>query len=350
MSFDIALWITQDGIINGAVYALLALALLLVFSVTRVIFVLQGDFISYAGLSLAALQTGQVPGVVYVLVGGGLVAAGFETATAIRDKAPRRVVLALLGYVLLPCTIAAVTWWAAPHKVSPLWQVLLVIALLVPLGAIIYRVAFQPIAKASVMVLFIAAIAAHLILQGLALVSFGGEGVRVAPLSDMSFKLGVLQVSAQGMLIVLASVVMMLALWLFMGRSIYGQALRATAFNRIGSRLVGIRPAQAGLISMLLAAFIGTVSGVLVAPITTIYYDTGFLIGLKGFLAAILGGMTSFPLAVAGAFFLGLMEAFASFASSKFKETIVFLSIIPPLVWLSLRHRHLSEDEEGDDA
>lgn len=348
MSFDIALWVAQDGIINGAIYALLALALLLVFSVTRVIFVPQGDFISYAGLTLAALQAGQVPGVVYMLVGGGLLAASFEIGAALRERerVRRRVLVALAGYVLVPCMIALVAWTAAPLKLDPLWQVLLVLALLVPLGPIIYRVAFQPVAKASVMVLFMASIATHLVLQGLALVFFGGEGVRATPLSDSRFNLGVLQLSAQGALVILASVALMFALWLFMERSIYGQALRATAFNRIGSRLVGIRPAFAGAISLLLAAFIGTVSGILVAPITTIYYDTGFLIGLKGFVAAILGGMASFPLAVAGSLALGLMEAFASFVSSQFKETIVFSIIIPALVWLSLKHRHVNDEED----
>src|SRR5690606_37802412 len=102
----------------------------------------------------------------------------------------------------------------------------------------------------------------------------------------------------------------MLGLWLFMGRSVYGQALRATAVNRIGSRLVGIRPELAGSLSMLLAAFIATVSGILIAPITTIYYDSGFLIALKGFVGAVLGGMASFPGAVAGSVFLGLTEAY----------------------------------------
>ena len=65
MSVDIALWLVQDGITNGAIYALLALALLLVFAVTRIIFVPQGEFISYAALSLALLQAGRLPGTVY---------------------------------------------------------------------------------------------------------------------------------------------------------------------------------------------------------------------------------------------------------------------------------------------
>ena len=66
MSVDIFLWLVQDGITNGAIYALLALALLLVFSVTRVIFVPQGEFISFAALSLALLQNGQTPGLIFL--------------------------------------------------------------------------------------------------------------------------------------------------------------------------------------------------------------------------------------------------------------------------------------------
>ncbi len=97
---------------------------------------------------------------------------------------------------------------------------------------------------------------------------------------------------------------------------------------------------------MLLASFIGAVSGILIAPLTTMYYDTGFLIGLKGFVGAILGGMASYPLAVAGALVLGLVEAYASFWSSAFKETLVFALVIPPLIWLSLRARHVEEEEE----
>ena len=88
------------------------------------------------------------------------------------------------------------------------------------------------------------------------------------------------------------------------------------------------------------------VKGILISPITTIYYDTGFLIGLKGFVGAILGGMASYPLAVLGSVLLGLLEAYASFWSSAFKETLVFAIIIPPLIWLSLRSRHIEEDEE----
>ena len=107
MTPDIVLWLAQDGITNGAIYALLALALLLVFSVTRIIFVPQGEFISYAALSLSLLQAGQVPGVVYVLVGGGILAALFDTGAALRDRALRRLPWVFLGYVVVPCAMSS---------------------------------------------------------------------------------------------------------------------------------------------------------------------------------------------------------------------------------------------------
>jgi len=80
--------------------------------------------------------------------------------------------------------------------------------------------------------------------------------------------------------------------------------------------------------------------------VTTLYYDTGFLIGLKGFVGGILGGMASYPLAAAGALALGLLESFSSFWASAFKEVIVFTVIIPMLVWLSLRSHHVEEEED----
>ena|SRR5690606_3959010 len=346
MTADIVLWLVQDGVTNGAIYALLALALLLVFAVTRVIFVPQGEFIAYSALSLGLLQTGQVPGTVYVLVGGGLLAAAFDIALALREKATARVPRILLVYVVVPVAMAALAWWAAPRKLDMWAQVLIVIGLVVPLGPILYRVAYQPLANASVLVLFIISMAAHYALTGLGLVFFGGEGLRSAAFSDAKLTLGVLDITAQSVWVLSASVVCMIALWLFFERTLYGKALRATAINRVGARLVGIPTELSGSLSFLVAALIGAVSGVLIAPIATIYYDTGLMIGLKGFVGAILGGMASYPLAAAGAVAVGLLESFSSFWASALKESIVFTFIIPVLVWRSLTSRHHVEDEE----
>jgi branched-chain amino acid transport system permease protein len=343
---DIFLWLTQDGVTNGAIYALLALALLLVFAVTRVIFVPQGEFITFAALSLALLETGRTPGTLYILLIGGLAAAAMETWSAWRAQAWRRLPRAAGLYVVLPVAVALLVAWAAPRKLDQWVQVLLVLAMVVPLGPIVYRIAYQPLASASVLVLFIVSMAVHYVLTGLSLVFFGGEGLRSRPFWDAKFKLGVVQVSAQSICVVVASLVLILALWLLFERSLYGKALRATAMNRVGARLVGIPTALTGQLSFLLASFIGAASGILIGPITTLYYDTGFLIGLKGFVGAILGGMASYPLAALGSIAVGLLESFSSFWASAFKEVIVFTLIIPVLVWLSLRSHHVEEEEE----
>lgn len=346
MNLDIFLWLTQDGVTNGAIYALLALALLLVFAVTRVIFVPQGEFITYAALSLSLLEAGRTPGTLYILVFGGLAAAAIETFGIVRKRAWRRLPRIAGVYLALPLAVAALVAWAAPHRFAQWVQVLLVLAMVVPLGPIVYRIAYQPLANASVLVLFIVSMAVHYVLSGLSLIFFGSEGLRAQPFWDARLRLGVLEISAQSLFVVAASVLLILALWLLFERSIYGKALRAASMNRVGARLVGIPTVLTGHLSFLLAALIGAVSGILIAPITTLYYDTGFLIGLKGFVGAILGGMASYPLAAVGSIAVGLLESFSSFWASAYKEVIVFTLIIPVLVWLSLRSRHVEEEEE----
>ena len=138
----------------------------------------------------------------------------------------------------------------------------------------------------------------------------------------------------------------MAGLYVFFGFTLLGKALRATAVNRLGARLVGIGTAQSGGIAFALAGAIGALSGILVVPLTTIYYDSGFVIGLKGFTAAIIAGMGSYPGAVLAALAVGVLESFSSFWASAFKEVIVFTAIIPVLLWRSLRHVTLEDEEE----
>jgi branched-chain amino acid transport system permease protein len=196
-----------------------------------------------------------------------------------------------------------------------------------------------------VLVLLIVSVALHVALVSLGLLFFGAEGSRTRPFSEARFELGAVPISAQSLCVVLFSAALMGGLSLFFGRTAYGKALRAAAMNRVGARLVGIPVGLAGRLSFALAALVGAASGILVAPITTLYHDTGFLIGLKGFVGAIVGGLASYPLAAAGAVLVGLVEAFASFFASAHKETIVFGLIIPVLLWRSLKARHVEEDE-----
>ena len=151
--------------------------------------------------------------------------------------------------------------------------------------------------------------------------------------------------TGQTLIIFMVSIALILALFLFFERTLHGKALRATAVNRLGARLMGISTAGAGRLSFGLAAFIGALSGLLIGPATTMFYDSGFLIGLKGFVAAIFGALASYPAAALGAIFVGLIESFGSFWASAFKEVIVFTLIIPVLLWRSFQHGH-GDDEE----
>lgn len=346
MNLQIALLLGQDGLTNGSIYALLALALVLVFAVTRVIFIPQGEFVAYGALTLASLQLGNRPGTLWLLLGASVMVCGVEVAAAMRAHRLQRVPHLLGIYVFAPALLALLVWWVAPMQPPLPVQILLTLALVVPLGPLLYRLAFQPLAEASVLVLLIVAVAVHLALAGLGLLFFGAEGSRTPAFSDQSLDLGVVKLSGQSLWVIGASFSLIVVLAVFFGRTIYGKALRATAINGVGARLVGISATLAGKLSFTFAALIGAFSGVLIAPIATIYYDSGFLIGLKGFVGAIIGGLASYPIAAAGALLVGLLESYSSFWASAFKEVIVFTLIIPVLLWRSLSTRQIDEDEE----
>ena len=208
-----------------------------------------------------------------------------------------------------------------------------------------HRASFQPLGNASVLTLLITAVALHLALTGLGLVFFGPEGFRAPPFSDATVFAGPLIIPGQAVWILGITLALMSGLYAFFEKTLTGKALRATAVNRLGARLVGIPTAQAGVIAFGLAGFIGALSGVLIVPLTTVYYDGGFMIGLRGFTAAIIGGLGSYPGAVLAALLVGVAESFSSFWASAFKEVIVFTAILPVLLWRSLRQGH-GEDEE----
>ena len=252
----------------------------------------------------------------------------------------------LVTLKLLIIALAVGLLLAVPLATLPLpVQVVLALLLVVPLGPMVYRLAYQPITGASVLVLLIVSIAVHVTLTGLGLLFFGAEGYRTPAFSEARFDLGGIPVTGQSLVVVAMAAVLVVAMFVFFERSIIGKALRATAMNRVGARLMGIPTELSGDLSFALAGLIGAVSGLLIAPLTTVYYDTGFLIGLKGFVAAIVGGLGSYPLALAGAVMVGQLEAFSSFWASAFKEVLVFTLIIPVLWWRSLNSRHV-EDEE----
>jgi branched-chain amino acid transport system permease protein len=346
MDLSIAGILLLDGVMNGAVYALLALALVLIFAVTRVIFIPQGEFVAYGALTLAMLQLGRVPGTAWLLAGLAVIAALLEAVDAVRrGQRTRRAAVLGLKTLAAPAVIVGITLWAAPLRLPLLLQSLLTLALVTALGPLVYRLAYAKLADATVLVLLIVSVGVHFALTGLGLLFFGAEGFRNPSFWDARYAVGRLSISGQTLIIFAASIALIAALFVFFERTLRGKALRATAVNRLGARLMGISTAGAGHLSFALAAFIGALSGLLIGPTTTMFYDTGFLIGLKGFVAAIFGGLASYPAAALGALFVGVLESFGSFWASAFKEVIVFTVIIPVLLWRSFQHGHADEEE-----
>jgi branched-chain amino acid transport system permease protein len=346
MDATIAAILTLDGIGNGAVYALLGMAIVLVFAVTRVIFIPQGEFVAYSALTLAMLQLGRVPGTVWLALLLAALALLREAWDGWRGARPwRGTLLEVARLCALPLTAAGVVALASGQP-APLWlQGLLTLALVTSLGPLVHRLAYQPLADASVLVLLIVSVGVHFVLVGLGLVFFGAEGYRTPPFWEASFAWGPVTLGGQTCLVLATSAALMLALWLFFARTLAGKALRATAINRLGARLMGVSTEHAGRSAFAMAAFIGAVSGLLIGPATTMVYDSGFLIGLKGFVAAIIGGLASYPLAGAGALLVGLLDSFSSFWASAYKDAIVFAAIIPVLLLRSLADRRHDEDD-----
>lgn len=344
MDASIAAILMVDGFTNGAVYALLAIAIVLVFSVTRVIFIPQGEYVAFSALTLGFLQQGQVPGTVWLLAALALCAFAADVLAGLRAAQPLgRIARRALPALAVSLALVGATLWLVPRQPSLPVQLVLTLAIVTAMGPPLYKVAYRSLSRASVLVLLIVSVGVHFALTGLGLVIFGAEGFRTPALADMRLSMGPVQIGGQALVILAAAVAGIGALFVFFDRTLSGKALRATAVNPTGARLVGISAEGAGQLSFLLSAFIGALSGVLIGPTTTVFYDSGFLIGLKGFVAAVFAGLASFPGAMAGALLVGVVESFGSFWASAFKEAIVFTFILPVLLWRSLANPHAEE-------
>jgi branched-chain amino acid transport system permease protein len=346
MNAQIAAILAIDGIASGAIYVLIAIGLVLVFLVTRVLYVPFGDIAAFTALTLAALETGQVPGTIWLVCVLAVLASAIEAVSLLRARRATLIPRALLFYLLLPLMPAAFAWFMAPLGLDMPARILLALLLILPIAPLLDRIVFRPIADASVLLLLIVALALHFALAGFGLLFFGPEGVRTQPLADARFEFFGVILSLQTMLVVGAAVVFSGLLFLFFEFTMAGKALRATSVNRTGARLVGIRPARAATIAYLLASLLAGVSGVLIGPVATIFYDSGFLIGLKAFVGSIFGVLASYPMTALGAVLVGLLESFASFWSSAFKEVIVFSILIPILLWRSYAVGETEEEAE----
>ena len=351
MNWDVALILIIDGLAGGAVYLLAGLGLVLVFSVTRVVFVPFGDVAAFAALSLAAMEAGKLPATVWMVLTLAAITVAVEVVQALRRGEASRIPRAILGWGVLPALPCLLAWSVAGTQVPTALAITAAVMLVIPIAPLVARLALQPIADASVLVLLIASLALHFLLSGMGLLFFGPEGFRTSALVGGVLTLpGGLAVNGQVLLMVSSAIVLSGLFFLAFERTVAGKALRATAVNRVGARLVGIRPTRTALWAYTFSSLLAGLIGILIAPVMTMYYDSGFLIGLKAFVAAIIGGLVSYPLTAVGGIAVGMVESFGSFFSGALKDLIVFCLLIPALLLRSALQSHPEEEQEEVEA
>ena len=206
----------------------------------------------------------------------------------------------------------------------------LAIVATVAVGLALHRFAIEPARGASAVVLIIITIGASIFLRGAR-----AGGVRqalpqpaalVRQRPDPGRGAAILP---QSLVVLAGAVIIVVLLWAFIERTLVGKAIVATAANRLAARLVGIDTRAVVGFSFAISAAIGAVAGIVIAPITLTSYDVGTLLALKGFAAAMLGGIGSALGAVVGGLLLGLLEAFAAgYLSSEYKDAVAFLVIL----------------------
>jgi branched-chain amino acid transport system permease protein len=264
MDLQTIIFLLQDGIVNGAIYGLMALALVLLFSVTKVIFIPQGELVTFGALTMAALVTGHVPGTFWLLVGLSAMTLVTEVwrstrGTSVDWKST------MVWCVLSPLLAGALILVSRSGSLGV--QAATTAAVITPMGPLLYRLAYRPLADASVLMLLIVSVALHGVLVGLGLFFFGAEGARTNPFANASFDIFGAPVSGQAIVIAGTTIVLVLAMYLLFERTIIGKALRATAMNRTGARLIGIPTSMSGDLSFAVAALLGAASGLLKCPL-----------------------------------------------------------------------------------
>jgi len=328
---ETALFLLVDGITSGAVYGLVALSLILIYTVTRVVNIAQGEFVTLGALSFASILGGAFAPLAPIAMAG---IAIFSVADAVTLKADLGARFRLVaGRTVWIALIAAVSTAAWANPGSYTLAAIAAVATTAALGPVLYRLSVEPAADASPIVLLIISVGVYMVLHGSAVLIWGAEPKSVPPIAAGGIVLGPVFVAYQSLWICILSLAVMAGLYLFSERTVTGQAIQAAAVNRVGAQLCGIPVSWAGQLSFALSAAFSALSGLLLAPLVTAHYDMGFTIGLKGFVGAALGGIVEYPTALIGVVFVGAVESFSAYNVSSFKDAVVYLLVIPILLW-----------------
>jgi len=268
-----------SGITVGATYALSALGFTMVYNACNAINFAQGEFIML----------------------GGMLAVFFVHSG-------------------LPLPLAAVLAVIAPAAV----------------GVVLERLAIEPARGAGSVSLIIITIGASLVIRGVVQIWLGKGAHTLAAFSGSEpIAIGGATLLPQSLWVLGVAALMVLALWLFFRRTVVGKAILASSYNALAAQLVGIPTQWVLRMSFALSAAMGAVAGILLAPITLTSYDVGIMLGLKGFVAAVVGGLGSGLGAVAGGLMVGLVEAMAAgYISSAYKDAVPFVLILLILFFL----------------
>jgi len=244
----------------------------------------------------------------------------------------------MLGAYLGIIVLGVLTYWgltAYSLALSLLITVIVSMLFCAAYGAVIERVAYRPLRNAGKLTPLISAVGMSIILQNFVMLAQGKEYKNMPPmLPTEGFNLFGANVSPVQGFILTASILMMVALQLFVSRTRLGKAMRATSQDRVMAGLVGININLVISITFMIGSSLAAVAGVMV----TLYYGVvhfsmGYTAGLKAFTAAVLGGIGSIPGAMLGGFMLGLIENFgASYISSAYKDAFAFLVLIITLI------------------
>ena len=265
------------GLTVGSIYAMVALGFNIIYNVTEIINLAQGEFVML----------------------GGLIMVFFH------------VVLKLPIILAFPATII----------------------LVVLVGILLDRLAIRPIRHPSVLTLIIATIAASIIIKGTAMFIWGKDPLDLPAFSGR-IPIGFLGavVQPQYFWVIGILIIIVIALTLFFDRTLLGKAMSACADNPDAASLVGINVKNMILLSFALSAGIGAVAGIVVTPIALMEYDRGAMLAVKGFGAVILGGLGSFPGAILGGLILGTIESLgAGLLSSGYKDAYALIVLLAVL-------------------
>jgi branched-chain amino acid transport system permease protein len=266
------------GLTSGSIYALIALGFNIIYNVTLVVNLAQGEFLMLGAMTMISLHSG------------------------LRLPMP---LAALLAALIVGC-----------------------------IGVIFDRLAIRPLKKPSIMLLILLTLGGSTFFKGLALLIWGKDPYSAPTFSrakSISF-LGA-SFSPQILWVIGTLAVISFLLWFFFERTLLGKAMRACAENPRAAGLMGINVKTFVSISYFLGGAIGAMGGVVIAPISFMVYDEGTMIGLKGFASAVLGGVGSYPGAIIGGLVLGLLESLSTgYISSIFKDILAFLVLLLILI------------------